>query len=48
MKFQLTEGQKMIRDSVREFENAVKGTTAKEVMNVVLVTQYFDTLKEIG
>lgn len=24
------------------------GTTAKDVMNLVLMTQYFDTLKEIG
>jgi hypothetical protein len=26
----------------------VPGTTAKDVMNLVLMTQYFDTLKEIG
>jgi hypothetical protein len=26
----------------------VPGTTAKDVMNLVVMTQYFDTLKEIG
>jgi hypothetical protein len=26
----------------------VPGTTAKDVMNLVLMTQYFDMLKEIG
>ena len=36
------------RDSVDEFQKSVPGTTAKDVMNLVLMTQYFDTLKEIG
>jgi hypothetical protein len=31
-----------------EFRRSVPGTTAKDVMNLVLMTQYFDTLKEIG
>ena len=31
-----------------EFQKTVPGTTAKDVMNLVLMTQYFDTLKEIG
>ena len=31
-----------------EFQRSVPGTTAKDVMNLVLMTQYFDTLKEIG
>ncbi len=30
------------------FAAAVEGTTAKDVMMLVLVTQYLDTLKEIG
>ena len=29
------------------FSINVPGTTANDVMNVVLVTQYFDTMKEI-
>jgi regulator of protease activity HflC (stomatin/prohibitin superfamily) len=37
-----------LRDSVDEFRKSVPGTTAKDVMNLVLMTQYFDMLKEIG
>jgi regulator of protease activity HflC (stomatin/prohibitin superfamily) len=37
-----------LRDSVGEFQRAVAGTTAKDVMNLVLMTQYFDMLKEVG
>jgi regulator of protease activity HflC (stomatin/prohibitin superfamily) len=37
-----------LRDSVDVFQRSVPGTTAKDVMNLVLMTQYFDTLKEIG
>ena len=37
-----------LRESVDEFRRSVPGTTAKDVMNLVLMTQYFDMLKEIG
>ncbi|MED6181605.1 HIR complex subunit [Stylosanthes scabra] len=37
-----------LRDSVIGFSVNVPGTTAKDVMDMVLVTQYFDTMKEIG
>ena len=37
-----------LRDSVDEFRKSVPGTTAKDVMNLILMTQYFDMLKEIG
>jgi regulator of protease activity HflC (stomatin/prohibitin superfamily) len=37
-----------LRDSVDEFRKSVPGTTAKDVMNLVLMTQYFDMLKDIG
>ncbi|XWS30281.1 hypothetical protein CRYUN_Cryun24cG0103300 [Craigia yunnanensis] len=37
-----------LRDSVLAFYENVPGTTAKDVMDMVLVTQYFDTMKEIG
>ena len=37
-----------LRESVDEFQKSVPGTTAKDVMNLVLMTQYFDMLKEIG
>lgn len=37
-----------LRDSVIAFSDNVPGTSAKDVMDMVLVTQYFDTMKEIG
>ena len=37
-----------LRNSIEEFQKAVEGSSAKEVMQLVLVTQYFDTLKSIG
>ena len=37
-----------LRDSVDEFQRSIAGATAHDVMNLVLMTQYFDTLKEIG
>jgi regulator of protease activity HflC (stomatin/prohibitin superfamily) len=37
-----------LRDSVLGFSENVPGTSAKDVMDMVLVTQYFDTMKEIG
>lgn len=37
-----------LRTSVEEFRNGVPGSTAHDVMNLVLMTQYFDTLKEVG
>ena len=37
-----------LRESVDEFQKTVPGASAQDVMNLVLMTQYFDTLKEIG
>jgi len=37
-----------LRDSVINFSKGVEGSSAKDVMDLVLITQYFDTLKEIG
>jgi len=37
-----------LRSSIEHFREAVPGTTAEDVMALVLVTQYFDTLKDIG
>ncbi len=37
-----------LRESVDEFARSVPGASAQDVMNIVLLTQYFDTLKEIG
>lgn len=37
-----------LRESVDDFQKAVPGATPQDVMNLVLMTQYFDTLKEVG
>lgn len=37
-----------LRDSVAGFAVHVPGTTAKDVLDMILLTQYFDTMKEIG
>ncbi|KAJ8557136.1 hypothetical protein K7X08_002761 [Anisodus acutangulus] len=36
-----------LRDSVLAFSENVPGTSARDVMDMVLVTQYFDTMKEM-
>jgi len=37
-----------LKESVGEFQKSVSGVSAAEAMGLVLMTQYFDTLKEIG
>ena len=37
-----------LKESVENFSSSVNGTNAQDVMNLVLMTQYFDTLKDIG
>jgi regulator of protease activity HflC (stomatin/prohibitin superfamily) len=37
-----------LRESVAVFQDSVPGASPQDVMNLVLMTQYFDTLKEIG
>lgn len=37
-----------LQESVNEFQKAIPGVTAADTMNLALITQYFDTLKEIG
>ncbi len=37
-----------LEKSVGGFQQAIEGTTAQDVMNLVMVTQYFDTLKDVG
>ncbi|KAB1211657.1 Hypersensitive-induced response protein 1 [Morella rubra] len=37
-----------LRDSVLGFSVNVPGTSAKDVLDMVLITQYFDTMKDIG
>lgn len=37
-----------LRESVESFSSAVDGVNSQDVMNLVMMTQYFDTLKELG
>jgi regulator of protease activity HflC (stomatin/prohibitin superfamily) len=37
-----------LQTSIEQFQKVVEGASAKEIMQLVLVTQYFDTLKSIG
>ncbi|RWW30385.1 hypothetical protein BHE74_00013969 [Ensete ventricosum] len=37
-----------LRENIVNFSNTVSGTSAKEVMDLIMVTQYFDTIKELG
>lgn len=37
-----------LRESVNEFQKSIDGATAKDVMNLVMLAQYFDTLKDIS
>lgn len=37
-----------LQESVQGFQHSVGGTSAQDVMNLVLMTQYFDTLKEVS
>lgn len=37
-----------LRESVEEFRRGVPGSSSNDVMQLVLMTQYFDTLKEMG
>lgn len=37
-----------LRESVTEFQDAVQGASAADVMNLVMMTQHFDTMKEVA
>lgn len=37
-----------LKESVIGFSNSVPGASNKDVMEMILITQYFDTMKEIG
>ncbi|XP_042513074.1 hypersensitive-induced response protein 4 [Macadamia integrifolia] len=41
----ITEG---LRDNILNFSHKVEGTSAKEVMDLIMITQYFDTIKDLG
>lgn len=37
-----------LRDSIEQFQHSIKGASATEVMMLALMTQYFDTLKDLA
>ena len=37
-----------LRESVEEFQEGVSGATTQDVLQLILLTQYFDMLKEVG
>ncbi|KAJ6688646.1 HYPERSENSITIVE-INDUCED RESPONSE PROTEIN 4 [Salix purpurea] len=37
-----------LRENILEFSHKVSGTSAKEVMDLIMITQYFDTIKDLG
>ncbi|CAB1110553.1 unnamed protein product [Ectocarpus sp. CCAP 1310/34] len=37
-----------LRDSVQNFAEAIDGTSPKDVMDLLLLTQYFDMLRDVG
>ena len=37
-----------LRESISEFANHVEGTNSKDIIDLLLITQYFDMLKDIG
>jgi len=37
-----------LRNSISEFSSSVEGAGPKDVMDLLLMTQYFDTLKDVG
>jgi hypothetical protein len=36
-----------LRTSVRAFQDGVKGVTPQDVLSLMLVTQYYDMLREV-
>ena len=37
-----------LKNSVNDFQKDVKGTSSTDVMDILLLTQYFDLLKDVG
>ncbi|KAL3521446.1 hypothetical protein ACH5RR_019595 [Cinchona calisaya] len=37
-----------LRENILNFSHKIEGTSAKEVMDLIMVTQYFDTIKDLG
>ncbi|MDD3264904.1 MAG: SPFH domain-containing protein, partial [Dehalococcoidales bacterium] len=39
---------KGLKESVEDFQQAIEGVNAKDVMSLVLLTQYYDMLTDVG
>lgn len=37
-----------LRENILNFSHTVEGASAKEVMDLIMITQYFDTIKDLG
>lgn len=37
-----------LRESITDFSGGVKGTTSKDIMDLLLLTQYFDCIRDVG
>lgn len=37
-----------LRENILNFSNKVEGTSSKEIMDLIMVTQYFDTIRDLG
>ncbi|KAL8539631.1 hypothetical protein ACS0TY_001295 [Phlomoides rotata] len=37
-----------LRENILNFSHKIAGTSAKEVMDLIMITQYFDTIKDLG
>ena len=37
-----------LRESVVDFQEAVDGITSRDVLEMMMMTQYFDTMKDVG
>ncbi|XP_006279659.2 hypersensitive-induced response protein 4 [Capsella rubella] len=37
-----------LRENILNFSDKVTGTSAKEVMDLIMITQYFDTIRDLG
>jgi regulator of protease activity HflC (stomatin/prohibitin superfamily) len=37
-----------MRENILSFSDKVEGTSAKEIMDLIMITQYFDTIKDLG
>ncbi|KAL5697532.1 Hypersensitive-induced response protein 4 [Ranunculus cassubicifolius] len=37
-----------LRENILNFSHKIEGTSSKEVMDLIMITQYFDTIKDLG